>query len=283
MNKRIIQRSCSVALSCMLFMAMLAIPAFAYSPPPEYVNEDIADGLVYYQATGVALYETVYDSSDIDNRPIFRVAYLGETRVYTNTGSGVYSIQDAYVAFGAQTYYASNPDGTITTARYIEITNASNQTLMWYNPSTQLFTFTFSNISPADIVYFAYNPDNLNVYQSVYSQYLGLADYTYFYDVGLDVGYNNGFQDGYEQGEEDAYDIGYDEGYMDGYSAGELAGYEGFTIKDLMNAVVSAPVNMVRSMLNVEVLGFNLSGVFFGLITLCILITVVVIIFKVAK
>lgn len=264
-------------------LALSVLPAFAYSPPPADVNEDISDGLAFYQASGIALYETVDEMSDIDNRPIFRVVYLGTTYVYSNASNSVLTFEETYLGFGAQTYYATDSDGTIITARYIEVTNEFNQTLMWYNSATELFTFVGSPSSNGDVVYFAYNPEFMNVLQDVYARYFGFIDYSGWYDLGYDAGYEYGYDAGYDLGDTEGYDIGYDEGYRIGFSAGQLSSYEGFTIKDLMNAVVSSPVNMVRSMLNVEVLGYNLSGVFFGLITLCILITVVVIIFKVAK
>lgn len=268
-----------------IFVLVLGVlPAFAYSPPPADVNEDIADGRAFYQASEIALYETVYDMADIDNRPIFNVVYLGATYVYTNSNIGDYYLfEETYLSFGAQTYYETNGDGTITTARYLEVTDDIGRTLMWYNSVAELFTFIDGGSSTANVVYFSYNPDDVLITHPDLSVYLGFVDYSFLYNYGFEDGYTDGREDGYAQGDEEGYEIGYDEGYRLGFSAGQLSNYDGYTFKDLMNAVVSAPVNMVRSMLNVEVLGFNLSGVFFGLITLCILITVVVIIFKVAK
>lgn len=283
MKKPKLKKLFAVTLCFFALMSALAVPAFAYSPPSADVSEDIADGRVFYQASEIALYETVDDMSDIDNRPIFNVVYLGATYVYADTNDGDYYLfEETYLSFGAQNYYETNSNGTITTARYLEVTDDNGRTLMWYNPATDLFTFIYDR-STASVVYFSYNPEDAYVSLPDLSVYFGFVDYSFLYDYGFEDGYTDGREDGYAQGDEEGYEIGYDEGYRLGFSAGQLSNYDGFTIKDLMNAVVSAPVNMVRSMLNVEVLGYNLSGIFFGLITLSILVTVVVIIFKVAR
>lgn len=283
MKKPKFKKLFAVTLCFFALMLSLAVPAFAYSPPPADVNEDIAEGRAFYQASEIALYETVDEMSDIDNRPISNVVYLGTTYVYTDTNGGdFYLFEETYLSFGAQNYYETNSDGTITTVRYLEVTDDNGRTLMWYNPATDLFTFIYDP-STASVVYFSYNPDDVLIPHPDLSLYFGFVDYSFLYDYGYEDGFDYGYDYGYGIGDEEGYEIGYDEGYRLGFSAGQLSNYDGFTIKDLMNAVVSAPVNMVRSMLNVDVLGYNLSGIFFGLITLSILVTVVVIIFKVAR
>ena len=118
-------------------------------------------------------------------------------------------------------------------------------------------------------------------------------------DSGYDIGYNMGFSDGedsgydigYSVGENSGYDIGYNRGFSDGevsgydigYSVGEENGikkgktigykeYEdekgaSFKLKDLLFGIIDAPFNIIKSALNFEIFGINLSSVILFLIS----------------
>lgn len=100
----------------------------------------------------------------------------------------------------------------------------------------------------------------------------GLTDsssYQNGYNNGYSLGTANGYDEGYEAGYGDASSrypairaAGYQEGYSFGLSASDIGNFS-----DLFNAVVSAPVNIVASMFNFELLGTNMATLFFFVFT----------------
>lgn len=105
---------------------------------------------------------------------------------------------------------------------------------------------------------------------------LFLLDYSTDYDNGYKQGYSDGTSYGYELGE----DVGYDNGYKNGKSAGESIGYEKGLNKSnsflgLMVAVVDAPVTVFTSMLNFDVLGYNMKNLATGLLTVALIICLI--------
>lgn len=96
--------------------------------------------------------------------------------------------------------------------------------------------------------------------------------YNLGYNYGETQGFNSGYSQGYDEGESLGYVAGKNDGYWLGYEEGLSTEYS-FT--SLITAVVDVPVNTFRSLFNFELLGVNLSGFFLGLLTCCIVITVV--------
>ena len=91
---------------------------------------------------------------------------------------------------------------------------------------------------------------------------------------GQDAGYNSGYNVGYSDG----YNIGVSEGYNNGLSDGALQ-YNDYTFLGLMSAIVDAPLQAITGVLNFEILGVNLSGLFFGILTTALGIFVLRLIF----
>lgn len=106
--------------------------------------------------------------------------------------------------------------------------------------------------------------------------------------------YYNGYDNGYSLGSADGYNAGYLEGYSQASSLvlparqeGYQEGYqEGLRVSDtgnfatLFDSVVSAPVNTFASMFNFEILGVNLSSLFFFVFTLMFIVAVLVLLAK---
>jgi len=104
-------------------------------------------------------------------------------------------------------------------------------------------------------------------------------------DRGYASGYYFGQQKGYADGKEDGIEIGDQQGYTrgkaEGAAEGEIVGYDkgyaqgvadggDYTFLNLMNSVVSVPVQALRSLLNFEIFGYNMLNFFGSVVTLMI-------------
>lgn len=103
-----------------------------------------------------------------------------------------------------------------------------------------------------------------------------------FFDRGYNEGYDSGKADGYLEGEQAGISQGNTSGYLrgknDGYREGKEAALndsDKYSFTSLITSVIDVPINSFRSMFNFEVLGVDLSGFFLGLLTCCIVITIV--------
>lgn len=101
-------------------------------------------------------------------------------------------------------------------------------------------------------------------------------EYVYFENLGYEIGYDYGYQSGLNENNKNAYD----NGYRDGYQLGESVGYEnginrqenGFF--NLMSAVVNAPVSVFTGLLDVNILGVNLSQFAISLLSIALIVAV---------
>ena len=87
----------------------------------------------------------------------------------------------------------------------------------------------------------------------------------YSIDNFYESGYNTGYYEGVQAGKEEGIKQGKQEGYQQGYDVGHQAGYnEGIasddTAFDYINAIITAPVDAVLSMFDVDFMGWNLKG-----------------------
>lgn len=96
-------------------------------------------------------------------------------------------------------------------------------------------------------------------------------DMTPLLEGRYNIGYNRGFSDGEDSG----YDIGYSVGEENGIKKGKTIGYKeyedekgaSFKLKDLLFGIIDAPFNIIKSALNFEIFGINLSSVILFLIS----------------
>lgn len=84
----------------------------------------------------------------------------------------------------------------------------------------------------------------------------------------LNVSFNNGWQEGYEIGYKLAYNQYHDEDV------------ENFSMIDLMSGIITAPVELVKSALDFELFGINMSNFVMVLLTFSIVLFIIVVIFR---
>lgn len=99
--------------------------------------------------------------------------------------------------------------------------------------------------------------------------------YTNGYRVGYDIGEYNGYNDGWLEGTEQGKQLGYNEGYDDGMSQSSLI--------DGVTAIFRAPMELINSVLNFEILGINMAVAVRVLISMAILGVVITFIWKAVK
>lgn len=173
---------------------------------------------------------------------------------------------------------------------YLELLNISiNGRVMDYATALNSYDFLYSNIV-------LYNDNatlfvnGFNLLNSSYSDYVidyidfRIADYTFkssnYYNSNIGIlGYlentsislyeyniRNIYDNGFESGQKIGYDNGYNVGFSDGINSNETR-FDG-----LMFAIADVPMKVISSMLNFDILGFNLMGFFLGIITLLLFI-----------
>lgn len=84
------------------------------------------------------------------------------------------------------------------------------------------------------------------------------------YQNGYFDGYNSGQNIGYGQG----YNVGYNVGYQDGYSSDN-------SMSSLVVEVANTPLNIFKSIFDVDIMGFNLVNVCFGLISILLVVFII--------
>lgn len=110
------------------------------------------------------------------------------------------------------------------------------------------------------------------------------------YDDGHVDGYGVGYSDGEAYGVAISYDYGYGVGHGAGYSEGRSDGYDAgfsagvndardYSFFSLISAVLDAPVQAFKGLLNFEILGVDMLGFVTGLVTLSVVIIILKIIF----
>lgn len=136
------------------------------------------------------------------------------------------------------------------------------------------------------------NEQPLSLYEMLDATSGGHMDYTneqvinevmrqLMFDVNYDMTpllegrYNIGYNMGFSDGEDSGYDIGYSVGEENGIKKGKTIGYKeyedekgaSFKLKDLLFGIIDAPFNIIKSALNFEIFGINLSSVILFLIS----------------
>jgi hypothetical protein len=127
----------------------------------------------------------------------------------------------------------------------------------------------------------------LNIYNNYsFDTYYYVANKIYTSEEQLQDSYNSGYSSGYSTGQTNGYSDGYNSGssigYSNGYTAGYNVGYDDgvaddndYTFLGVIGAVIDAPIQAITGLLNFELFGVNLSALFFGLITVAIIIAII--------
>ena len=90
-------------------------------------------------------------------------------------------------------------------------------------------------------------------------------------------GYNEGYDFGYSSGEH----YGYNRGYGVGFNAGQLDANSGnYTFIRLIGAVIDAPIEAFKGLLDFDLLGVNMSSFVLAIMSLCVIIVIIRIILR---
>lgn len=192
-------------------------------------------------------------------------------RVYFNCYvSQMANLQVSYLEFNGGMFNNSNYDKN--GARNLLPILSSNMVL--YNDNTTLF-------STSDLVNSGYGNIYINYIEFVLPNYTFKSSSYYNSTIGME-GYIKGVRisalsvsnlNSYNAGYLDGKDEGYNDGYRNGYSEGSAS--SGGTFDNLFFAIANVPMGIISSMLNFEILGFNLLGFFMGIITLLLFVNLI--------
>lgn len=214
---------------------------------------------------------------------------------------------NTYHRFSQEVAFVSSNYGNLFNGYSSFVSLSSIFDVFTFNNSYLAFYLPVSNYDFSSANYFLQDPSS--AYQSGYDNGYQLgedagydAGYDIGYDEGEDAGYVAGYNEGvrvnadssYAQGYDDGISTGYENGlnegtilgYQDGYYRGEIdgknIGYQQgleasnrYNFTNLISAVIDVPVNTFTSLFNFEILGVNMSGFFLGLLTLCVIVTIV--------
>lgn len=95
-----------------------------------------------------------------------------------------------------------------------------------------------------------------------------------YYNQGYQTGFNNGVNSGKQTGYNDGYNVGYSDGKSDGYDEGVNSTTQ-YSFANLLTAVVEAPVNVFISLLDFNIMGYNLLSLVVGLLSLAIIVVII--------
>ena len=119
--------------------------------------------------------------------------------------------------------------------------------------------------------------------QRLFFTYSGTPDsyndgYTAGFSEGLLQGKNEGYQSGFSEGQSQGYNTGFgagkNEGYSSGYAAGVAAGGNN-SFMSLITAVIDAPITAFTSLLDFEILGYNMKDLALALLTAGLLVAAI--------
>lgn len=107
------------------------------------------------------------------------------------------------------------------------------------------------------------------------------ADNNYYYNLGYNNGYSSGDNDGFQRARREfdgllieSTDNAYRTGYNVGYNQGSLDSGE-YTFLGLMSSIVDVPIRTIGGLMNFDLLGVNLLGFFYALLTVGLIIFII--------
>lgn len=170
-------------------------------------------------------------------------------------------------------YYSKSttaPDSTLNQVYLTHLEGSNNyryNQLYFYDMFSNYFVFSFQISGTSDFAHYTFNQ------QRYYLDFPDLSSNSY-YQSGYNDGYNVGYNDGTDSGYQDGYNVGEDVGYNNGYNAGVESSSD-YSFLALIGAVVDAPVNAFTSLLNFEILGFNILSFVTGILTILVIVFVI--------
>lgn len=179
----------------------------------------------------------------------------------------MYYASSGYYTFFTETFFITSLGlgkafNTITL-----ISGGISKTSLEYYVTCQggTFNFKFSTANPASGAFFGPLSTTNSATFSVYPpavKTITTEELNEYYDRGYNTGYNTGFG------------AGKNEGYNSGYTAGVTAGGNN-NFMSLITAIVDAPITAFTSLLNFDILGYNMKDLALALLTAGLLIAAI--------
>lgn len=272
--------------SCLLAVfalgVLLCTPSLAILPSEEEYQADAYSTTYLFPGDDVALdvpYSQEYWSTSTDV-VVLRVSVLE----YPVLAPGEPPSPDGLI-FGIVFFDSSGMPVSVNNAPYTYLSQNEPFVTLVVPPYSTTYDLTCrfynndENEGGALVQMAYYSYENFTAFLTEEYAMRGLTDSS-SYQNGYNNGYSLGSANGYEEGHEVGYGeassryaairaAGYQEGYSFGLSASDIGNFS-----DLFNAVVSAPVNIVASMFNFELLGTNLATLFFFVFTVLFIFAV---------
>lgn len=207
-------------------------------------------------------------------------------QLFSYNASGSHSWKTLFYALEREHFEGRLYNGFFTTGEYEKYGLVFSYYLDMDATGCDEVSVTFTNIqvnAGGNAEYVPSFTDYCNLYAAIlYSEFYDKG-YIAGYDVGKTKGYDKGYIDGeqfgYNNGEQFGYNIGYDEGYnaitqetIDKLESEVLT--DGETFLDFIFAIFDAPLNVIRTALDFEILGFNVSDLIFFILTLFLFVMV---------
>lgn len=199
-------------------------------------------------------------------------------KLFSYNASGSLSLKTLFTATAVNNFEGRVYDGTFTTGEYEKYGLVFSYYLDMAATGCDEVSVTFTNIQVSAGGTAEYVP-SFTDYYNLYVANLYSEGYDKGYIDGYDVGKTEGYDKGYIDGDQFGYNIGYDEGYnaitqetIDELESEVLT--DGETFLDFIFAIFDAPLNVIRTALDFEILGFNVSDLIFFILTLFLFVMV---------
>lgn len=218
----------------------------------------------YYKLNGTYVWNKLLTDGKVDNTNYVPIDFNG------NSYLGYFTVYDSDLSFqttSMRSIYFDKSQGKLVFSGLVDGVSRDITVYEGYNWLSTSFRF---------IQFYDYRV-TIDVYNFIVLNTVESTDWVVngnFYETGYENGYKLGEESGYNKGYLTGESYGYNSGYSEGYYAG-LETAENTSLSGLLITVVSAPFNMVYDFLDFSILGYNLNGLFFSLLSLCVVIAVI--------
>lgn len=220
------------------------------------------DGNIYYDVqpmltpTGMSLYNLwslVSSMTNPDSVHLEITVKFPQDKTFIYDASPIYVTAPTSVLQGSVSFYSGG-------VGYLEMTGMANTTNVWVLQNTSSYP---------------------TIVRSIFFELsAGTAKETFFttFFAAYQQGYSSGYQQGARSSNENIYNEGKAEGYRNGFIEGKAEGLQLSQTGDwrnLISAVLEAPVNTFQSLFSFEVLGMDMRAAIGAILALCVLLIII--------
>lgn len=247
---------------------------FRYSYDPD--SNDTGGSCSFIVDASVLTYSSASTSPNFSNPTItendlyissytVNVSDLPMENVYLNS-TQLFGANDIFIGFKSTIFDVSKIIGVTITPSYqnmqFNLYSVNVLEVRYFDSDGGYFAFYIGSPLTAD-----YFVSRTYYFETVLT---GSDGYQQGYDAGYNFGYSRGTDFGYQSGLQTGRQLGYNNGYNDGVQSANQ-----YTFLSLIGAVIDAPLTAFTSLLNFNILGFNMLNLITGLFTLAVIIFIV--------